>query len=76
MKMPKDDCKYPVLEWNLFYAGISKKRFSEMTGINYKTLCKMISGEIKMDVETAIKIAKTLSDTVENVFNPEGERKW
>lgn len=76
MKMPKDDCKYPVLEWNLFYAGISKKRFSEMTGINYNTLRKMINGEIKMDVESAIKIAKTLSDTVENVFNPKGVRKW
>tara|TARA_R110001592_G_scaffold327372_1_gene608516 strand:+ start:3752 stop:4135 length:384 start_codon:yes stop_codon:yes gene_type:complete len=53
--------------------GYTQQQIAEMMGIHYSTYGKMESGEIKVDIEKGLKLAKIYGVTLDVLFGGQAE---
>ena len=62
--MVRKPCVYKNLVIAMLIAGIHIIDLSEMTGIEYKALCKRLNGDAKLSIDEAISIYEALDESV------------
>ena len=62
--MVRKPCVYKNLVMAMLIENVHIIDLSEMTGIEYKALCKRLNGDAKLSVEEAIAIYEALEEPV------------
>lgn len=60
--MVRKPCVYKNLMKAMMIEGIKISELSEMTGIDYKSLCKRLNGDAKISIDEAIAIYEALNE--------------
>ena len=62
--MVRKPCVYKNLVMAMFIANIRIVDLADMTGIEYKSLCKRLNGDAKLSIDEAILIYEALDEAV------------
>jgi plasmid maintenance system antidote protein VapI len=61
--------KYPAVKDRLKWMGMTHMELADRVGIKWRYMNNMLSGQNKMDVDTALKISNVLGKSVEELFS-------
>lgn len=67
---------YPALKDRMKWLGMEQKQLADRVGIKWRYMNNMLSGQNKMDVDTALKISRVLGKSVEELFSEVVEEEY